>query len=59
MNDGQRAGRAHDDDYHEWLIRREEARVRREWVPDNPDPDDPDRCRCGATAADPWCYCDC
>jgi len=29
------------------------------WVPDNPRPDDPAKCRCGATAAEPYCYCDC
>jgi hypothetical protein len=58
VDDERRAEQAHDDSYYRRLAEREEARFRREWVPDNPDPDDPDRCRCGATAADPWCYCD-
>ncbi len=29
------------------------------WTPDNPRSDDPTMCRCGATAKDPYCYCDC
>jgi hypothetical protein len=59
MNDEQRADQAHDDSYHEWLLRRDEAKARREWAPDNPRPDDPGKCRCGATAEDPYCYCGC
>ncbi len=42
----------------EVLIHRSEILAPRPaWTPDNPRPDNPALCRCGASAADPYCYC--